>query len=130
MGRTSTQAKQEWNSRHYSQVKVSINPDTAAAFKAACAAAGVSMASAISCFMESYSHTATQKNGYAPELCTRRQRRAALANLVQQIERIRDNEELYRGRIPENLQSSDVYGTAEQCVASLDEALELLASAF
>jgi len=45
MGKTSNQAKQQWNAKNYVQIKISIAPDIAAAFKAKCAAAGVSVTS-------------------------------------------------------------------------------------
>jgi hypothetical protein len=49
---------------------------------------------------------------------------------VCQLGHIRDNEENYRDNIPANLQGSAVYDSADQCVTILDEALELLESAY
>jgi len=130
MGRTSTQAKQEWNRKNYTQVKISVKPATASAFKAACAAADASMASVLSCFMDEYSKNVSEKKGYAPDLSTKRQRRAALKSLVRLLERIRDNEEYFRGRIPDNLHASPAYDCAEECIAALNEALDILDSAY
>jgi hypothetical protein len=112
------------------QVKVSVNLEVAAAFKAACAANGVSMASALSGFMSQYAHTMTEKAGCSVNLSTRRQRRACIQTLISQLERVRDNEEHYRNNIPDNLQGGSAFEAAEQCIAYLDEALDLLASAY
>ena len=112
------------------QVKISVSPEVARAFKAACAANGVSMAAVLSDCMSRYSGAAARKRGYAPNLSTRRQRRAAAQEAASLLERIRDNEGRYRDNIPENLQGGSAYEAAEQCVAMLDEALDLLGSAY
>jgi len=52
--KTSNTVKDRWNASHYTQIKVSVNPDTATAFKEACAVNGVSMASILSEFMDEY----------------------------------------------------------------------------
>ena len=36
LGKTSTASKERWNSTNYTQVKISVRPETAAEFKAAC----------------------------------------------------------------------------------------------
>ena len=112
------------------QVKVSVKPEVAAAFKSACEANDVSMATTLSDFMSQYSGIATQKGNYAPNLSTRRQRRAFVQAIRQQLERVRDNEEIYRDNIPENLQGGSAFETAEQCIAALEEVLDLLGSAY
>jgi hypothetical protein len=112
------------------QVKVSVKPEVAAAFKAACVANGVSMASALSGFMSQYARAVTEKAAYSVNLSTRRQCRACIQTLIRQLERVRDNEERYRDNIPDNLQSGSAFEAAEQCIASLEEALNLLASAY
>jgi hypothetical protein len=114
----------------YTQVKVSVCPDIALAFKNACACANQTMVAVLSQFMGQYAKTVTVKNGYAPDLSSRRQRRAAVRSVIHQLERVRDGEENYRENIPDNLQGSSVFDKAEQCVAILDEALELLESAY
>ena len=130
MASVSTQAKQRWNAEHYVQVKVSVKPETANAFKAACMASGESMASVLTRFMGQHSEAVAAKGGYAPDLSTRRQRRAATRALTVQLERIRDEEERYLNNIPDNLQGSSVFDRAEQCVSLLNEAIELLESAY
>ena len=115
---------------NHTQVKVSVKTETALAFKKACEARDISMASAISQFMEQFSGAIIQKPGYSPDLSTRRQRRAAVGSIIHQIERVRDNEEHYIDNIPDNLRSGTSFDNAEQCISTLDEALDLLTSAY
>jgi len=115
---------------NHKQVKVSVKTDTAMAFKKACESQGISMAFAISQFMERFCGAAASKPGYSPDLSTRRQRRAAVASIISQLERVRDNEERYLENIPVNLQGGTAFDNAEQCISSLEEALDLLASAY
>jgi hypothetical protein len=51
MGKTSNETKARWNAAHYTQVKVSVKPEVAEAFKNRCRADGVSMAAELSRFM-------------------------------------------------------------------------------
>lgn len=107
MGKTSNEAKQNWNSVYCAQIKVSVKPETAAAFKSACEAAGVSMASAISGFMQSYAASPAVKASLPQVLTdTRRHRHNALRSLLPLLQRIRDSEERCKDSIPENLVSS------------------------
>jgi hypothetical protein len=114
----------------YSQVKVSVHPELAATFRTACAANSVSMTNVISDFMAAYSNANTPKNGYSPNLSTKRQRRAAVRRILEQLERIRENEKNYVSNIPDNLQSSETYLFAEYCVSLIDEAYEALEIAY
>jgi hypothetical protein len=114
----------------YTQVKISIRPELAAAFKTACAANNESMTGVISGFMETYSSANAVTKGYLPNFSTKRQRRAAVRRILAQLELIRDNEENYIGNIPDNLQTSEVYLFAEYCVDLLDEAIEALETAY
>lgn len=57
-------AKRSWNEEQPVQVKVSVQPILAKAFKDACAANDVTQTSMISRFMETYSQTNINKNGY------------------------------------------------------------------
>jgi hypothetical protein len=124
MGNAATQSKQRWNSKHYTQLKISVAPETAAAFKAACASSGVSMAGELSQYMSGYSKTAG-KSGRPPVYATKRRRRAAVKSIVQELERIKPTEEHSRDNIPENLQGAEIFENADQCVSSPDEAIEL-----
>jgi len=117
-----------WNPS--AQVKVSIHPELAAAFKTACAANSESMTGVISSFMESYSKTNVPKRGYSPNLSTKRQRRAVVRRILGQLESIMENEENYKDNIPENLQNSEAYHYAEYCVSLVGEAIEALEIAY
>jgi hypothetical protein len=129
MPNAATQAKKRWNASNYVQVKISAEPELAAAFKAACTASGVSMASALTQFMAKYSNAAA-KHKSKPDYSTRRQRRAAVRYFAQQMELVRDAEEQCRDNTPENLQGSAVYEVADEYVSQLDEAVELLSSIY
>ena len=123
MGRTSNEAKMRWNNAHYTQVKVSVQPEIAAEFKKKCQAKGVSMASEISRFMS--------KVNNKPDTCsTRWRRRKALYSAIAQLEEIRDAEKQYWDNIPINLQNGPAYEAAEQAHSALEEAVELLFHAY
>jgi flagellar biosynthesis chaperone FliJ len=62
----------------------------------------------------------------SPDYSTRRKRRKAIDGVVQQLVQIKAFEERYRDNIPENLQNSSVYESAEEYIACLDEAIEQL----
>jgi hypothetical protein len=115
---------------NHTQDKVSVKTDTALAFKKACEVRDISMASAISQFMEQFCGAIAQKPGYSPDLSTRRQRRAAVGSITHQLERVRDNEEQYLENIPDNLRSGAAFDNAEHCISMLEEALDLLTSAY
>ena len=123
MGNTSNQAKQRWNNAHYTQVKVSVQPEIAAEFKKKCQAKGVSMASEISRFM-------SRENKKSDICSTRKRRRKALFSAIAQLEEIRDAEKQYWDNIPITLQNGPAYEAAEQAVSALEEALELLYHAY
>ena len=123
MGKTSNQAKGHWNHAHYTQIKVSVQPEIAAEFKKKCQAKGVSMASEISRFMS--------RENKKPDTCgTRQRRRKALFSLIAQLEEIRDAEKEYWDNIPINLQNGPAYEAAEQAVTAIEEAYELLYHAY
>lgn len=48
------------------------------------------------------------------------------ASIVEEVEEIRDEESDYLDNIPENLQGSDRYYTAEEAVGNLDSAVDSL----
>jgi hypothetical protein len=114
----------------YTQVKASVRPELAEAFKTACARNGTCMAFVISGYMEAYSNAVTPKKTYSPDLSTKRQRRAAVRRILGLLESVRDNEENYKNRIPDNLLGSQAYEIAEQCVDLIDEAIETLQMAY
>ena len=111
------------------QVKISVAPELAAAFKAACAASDTSMAGSLSAFMAEYSNTAARRKS-SRDYTTRRLRRTSIRAIIEQLEQIKAREEQYRDNIPENLQCSVVFDDADQSVSSLDEAIEILGSVY
>ena len=124
-----TQAKKRWNAKHYTQINVAISQEVAAAFKAACAASGESMASTLGDFMVKYSH-ASAKRKPSQNYAARRQRRSAVEKIVNQLAQIKDAEETSRDNIPENLQGSTAYETADECVDRLEDVIEILSSIY
>lgn len=126
MSHTSNQVKQRWNEGHYVQVKVSVKPELAVAFKAKCQAEGVSMASEFSRFMSGQVISPQKPDPYA----TRQRRRKLLSSLISRIEAIADAERTYLENIPPNLQSSRMYEAADLTVSALEEALDILAEAY
>ena len=123
MGTTSNEARQRWNNSHYTQVKVSVQPEIAEAFKRKCQAKGVSMASEISRFMSGENRK--------PDSCsTRQRRRKALVSIIVQLEEICDAEKRYWENIPINLQNGERYEAAEQAYVAMEEALSLLHQAY
>jgi hypothetical protein len=131
MGSTSNQAKTRWNSNHYAQVKIAVDPELASSFKAACAVANISMAGKLSEFMAEYSgmvrHT---KSKTSPDYSTRRKRRTAIKRILLELEQIRLDEERFIDHAPENLRSAPAYETAEEYASALDEAIEQLESIY
>lgn len=126
LSESGNKSKQTWNAAHYTQIKFSINPETAAAFKTACAAANVSMAGIISEFMTNYTERPANSTANAVKVATRRQRRATVKVILSQIEQLLFAEECYRDNIPENLQGSKWFESAEQSIAVMQEIIELL----
>jgi len=122
----SAQAKKRRNAINCVQVKISTNPEVASAFKTACIVSGASMASVLTQFMAQYSNTAILRKPKTPDYSTRRQRRTALRHLGLQLEQIKAAEEHCRDSTPENLQGSVVFEKADELVALLDEAIELI----
>ena len=110
----------------YTQVKVSVDPQVAESFKQACKASGISMAKVLTDFMAKYGGGDAAKP--TADLSTKRQRRAAVAKVIQRLERIKTAQECCQSRMPESLQNSDAFESANQWISALDDAIEILAS--
>ena len=65
-----------------------------------------------------------------PNYTTKRQRRAAMKKIVEQLQLIRDAEEQSRDNMPESFQSSPAYEASTECINALDEAMDLLSLAY
>jgi len=107
------------------QIKVSIDPDTAVAFKAACAASNVSMTAELSRFMIEYSNGSVKRKS-APNYSTRRHRRTAIKAMIKELEQIVSHEVRMRDRTPDNLQASSVYEATEDAISALESGIDAL----
>jgi len=131
MGNAANMAKSRWNDAHYKQIKVSVDPELAAAFKRACRIADVSMAGEISKFMSEYCKTGKKrKTEVKDDFSTRRKRRKSVADIISRMECIRDAESLCHDNVPENLRGSSAYEDAEESLSTMDEVIDLLESIY
>jgi len=126
LGKTSNASKQKWNACHYKQVKFSAKPETAAAFKAACLAAGDSMAGALSSFMLRYTGQLNEQTHPAVSVKTLKDRRKTAVFVQNIIAALLDAEERYVGNAPENLSDSPRYEMAQERISKLQEVLEAM----
>ena len=104
------------------QVKVSVAPQIAAAFKGACAAANVSMAAELTRFMANYSNSMAN-NRDAPGYTTRRKRRTVIKRIIMQLEQLKAAEEYFLDNAPENLQGAPIYETADEYISIFDDVI-------
>jgi hypothetical protein len=139
MGKQTNAYKRRWEAEHYKQVKISVNRGLAEAFKAACEAAGVSMAGEIAAFMsercgreaetEVSEHCRSRNTicgNDTDTLSSKRKRRAAIKKILSQLETIEDAQRSALENTPENLRGSDVYGDAEDSLALIEDALDVI----
>jgi hypothetical protein len=115
-------SKERWAREHYSQIKISVPPATAVAFKAACSEAGVSMASEIKNFMEG---RVKKLRSEAIDTATRRKRRHELADVLTRLNLILEAERQSLDNTPENLRNSTQYEVTEEIVEHLEEIIDL-----
>ena len=128
-GKTSNVSKQKWNAVHYTQIKVSVNPELASAFKMKCAASGAFITSVLTMFMAGYSRrTAVRKPQAVYD--TRRQRRQCVKRILLQLKAIKDAEEAFKENIPDNLRGAHHNENADIAIEAIDEAIGLLESAY
>ena len=127
MPKAATRAKARWNASNYAQIKVSVYPEIADAFKTACAAAGVSMASELARFMTEYSEVPiAKKTAAANKALSKKKRRNTVRALILQLEQVREAEEESMDNTPENFRKSDNFAASEESLAKLEEAIEIL----
>jgi len=107
------------------QIKVSVAPQIATAFKQACAASNVSMAAELTQFMADYSNSLVKRKA-APDFTTRRKRRAYVKRMISELEQLSAAEEHLLDNAPENLQDALVYETAAEYISLYDEVIDLL----
>ena len=127
MGNVANQAKTRWNAKNYTQVKVSVDPNIATAFKAACESAGVSMASELSRLMASYSESQVPpKKVVSDFVSTKKKRRRKIQDIICDLTQIRDAQEWANENVPNNFRDLENFEAAEESVVLLDEAIEIL----
>jgi hypothetical protein len=123
MSKSSNAAKQRWNAKRYVQIKVSVNPETAKAFKAVCAAVGTSMASEIGAFMDEFAHPAQCAVPHT-KMKTLGDRRRTMNTIISLLNGMRDTEKGSLDRWPINLQGTDNYEMAEERFDKLSDAID------
>jgi len=106
------------------QVKFTVDSDTASAFKAKCAAEGVSMASVVSQWMRD----GQPRKSVYHKIGSRALRKKAVAEFVGFLEDVLQEEECYRDAIPEQFTSR--YETSDTTCEQIAEAISLLEEAF
>jgi esterase/lipase len=106
------------------QMKFKINSGIASAFKARCAAEGVSMASVI----QEWMITRYPAKGMNTKNLTRQQRKKTVTQLISTLNDVLEHEEQYRDSIPE--QFGQRPETADQTCEKLAEAIDCLEEAY
>ena len=106
------------------QVKFTIDSNTVAAFKARCAAEGISMASVICQWMKVGRPAKTAKM----RTDTRPHRKVVMLEIIDLLERLLQNEGDYRDAIPEQFQSR--YEAADQACEQISQAISCLEDAY
>jgi len=123
MGKTPNAVKQKWNSANYTQIKAYIKPETASAFKSACAAAGTSMASELSAFMEEFANPRRDPLSLT-KVKTLGDRRKTMSLVIKLLTELHGAEDAVVNNTPENLQGSAHYEMAEERLERLTGILE------
>lgn len=129
MGTAATKAKRKWNSEHYTNVTVAMNPELAAKLKEECKEKSKSVSSVIiglvAVYLEAELPEGKEKAQIkAPD--NRGRRRRELWKHIAAIENICNGEERYLGSIPENLHGSIRHENAENSVEHLRCAIDEL----
>lgn len=130
MGRTSNTAKQRWNEENYTQLKVWVSPEIAAAFKRKCKAGNVSMASELIRFMAGGSSQGRTGKATSLAIATRPQRRRAVKSILQELQDILEAEAEYIDNMPPGVKESVRRDAADDTAEALEEALEALSRAY
>jgi len=132
MSKAANSAKTRWNATNYTQIKAYVPPNTAAAFKAACTATGVSMNSVLSQFIADYCdmQTGIKTKNDANLLSTNRKRRKRHEELLNHLIKLRDAQASTNDNVHENFRNTENFEAAQERVAMMDEAIEILESIY
>jgi hypothetical protein len=112
------------------QMKIYTESELAEAFKALCAESDTSITAEFNEYMRKRTHLKEPRAVTGSRTEKRWQRRTAANRIVSLLERIRDAEESYRDRIPENLSGCPMAEAADETVRCLEEAIGLIQEAY
>jgi hypothetical protein len=112
------------------QVKVYAEPELAETFKNLCATGGTSVTAELCEYMRKRIGMKEPGTTTGNRTNKRWQRRAATHRIISLLEKIRDAEESYRERIPENLSGGEAAEAADETVRLLNEAIDVLEDAY
>jgi hypothetical protein len=112
------------------QVKIYTEPEVAEAFKNLCASGGTSVTAELCEYMRKRTHLKQPAAVTGTGTDKRWQRKAATHRIILLLEKIRDAEESYRERIPENLSGGPPAEAADETVRCIDEAGDALEEAY
>ena len=130
-------AKQRWNEKNYTPIKVSVRHNIASSFKLACLKKGESQASVLAKAMIEYADikASPQNENAMPNLAndgnkynTRRKRRKITEDIINQLNQVLKDEEEYMNGIPCNFVNRSA--TAEETIELLTEAINNLKEAY
>ena len=125
------ESRKRWNAANYKQMNIAVRPELSEDFRKACEQNQIPMREVLTVFMAAYSTAPSlPKSPKGPSYNERRKRRKAVADILAQLEEIRNAEENYKENIPENFKTSSRYESAEHAVEALGEVIVLLESAF
>jgi hypothetical protein len=112
------------------QIKIYAEPELAEAFKSLCSKSDTSVTAEINEYMRKRTHMKEPATVTGSRTEKRWQRRAAARRITSLLEDIRNAEESYRDRIPENLSGCSMAETADETVRCLEEAIGLIQDAY
>jgi hypothetical protein len=112
------------------QMKIYAEPELAEAFKNLCATGDTSVTAELCEYMRKRTHLKEPSTVTGNRTDRRWQRKAAAHRIISMLEQIRDAEESYRARIPENLSNGPQAEAADETVRCLDEAIDALEEAY
>jgi hypothetical protein len=134
MSRTASYVKDRYNTKTYDRYTFYIRKDEALNDRLQDDKQKQSISrtvkDALSLYYDKQTDADTRRIEKLPKLTTKRQRRAAIKKVIEQLRQIRTAEEISRDNIPTNLQSSPSYEAAEECISALEEVLETLDTAY
>jgi hypothetical protein len=112
------------------QMKIYAEPELADAFKNLCATGGTSVTAELCEYMRKRTGMKEPATVTGNRTDRRSQRKAATRRIISLLENIRDAEESYRERIPENLSGGPMAEASGETASRLNEAIDALEDAY